>query len=694
MLSPSTQEPEQKPKEVGLSSLLDIGKNPFSKDLTEEERKAEEERMAALEKKTAPIFQSNSTRRVGFGSSIQPIVRNKPRREDSADRNRPNGSKLGKGSIPQWENGDVVNLILKGREERQVEDERDLAFKEREGDKEKILEAKYPKVTVKAGSFKVSGTKERKFKPKPDFEGISEIETDNTWGQIKTDEILQQEKDTKEKLNKIRSITEKDVEKLAQNSGKSFPDDEEGPSEGDKFLAEARNKRIQKKPEKGVEKIVANKETKPPATDPKVEPAQPADEPDLREKLRAIRAKKEQGSEGTGKAGSQADKQPEKPSKIIEKEKAPSRPLRTSYEIVSARLNGKEKNLVKKITNPSIDTNAEIREKIFPNKQEGGLKEKISEATSFEDLIETINSIDGIQGSQKWFSKNSLLGRLHLVQVGEMTFDQIPLEGGLREKVMELQTKNGPLIYKPEEYSHKNDMQTKNPLEEKAVVTPQKTERGPEADPRPETNAEKSSIPPEKKEDIEKEVREKINTLIGEKFTSSLNTLNAARKEYCYQLTKKTQHDNTQSKIGRLVASLQSMVFAKKPSENAAIFEKASEVYFLSIQAFIKCLNDKDLNDKLALLAGKENSKGVDIIREEKEKMWEPLIRQILVLEKKTICEAEEKSLPEKDRNMLDRMQILYRKSRWNKELSDKKPSFLEKIEGILKSESSEKHDY
>lgn len=122
--------------------------------------------------------------------------------------------------------------------------------------------------------------------------------------------------------------------------------------------------------------------------------------------------------------------------KTTTKPEIKSKPLKTAYEAALERITEKENKPPKEKAsliefNIKAKNNGEIR----------GVEEKIKSAESFEELIETINSTEGIQGSQRWFSKNALLGRLHLVQVGEMTLDQIPLEGGLRKKVIELQTK-------------------------------------------------------------------------------------------------------------------------------------------------------------------------------------------------------------------------------------------------------------
>ena len=79
---------------------------------------------------------------------------------------------------------------------------------------------------------------------------------------------------------------------------------------------------------------------------------------------------------------------------------------------------------------------------IFENEVEvEKLEKEIKKAESFEALIKIIQGIEAAQGSPKWVSKNSLLGRMYLVQAGEMSLDAIPEKAGLREKVKEFMEK-------------------------------------------------------------------------------------------------------------------------------------------------------------------------------------------------------------------------------------------------------------
>ena len=83
--------------------------------------------------------------------------------------------------------------------------------------------------------------------------------------------------------------------------------------------------------------------------------------------------------------------------------------------------------------------NEKDRKGIFENEAEvEKLEKEIQKAESFEALIKIIQNIEAAQGSPKWVSKNSLLGRIYLVQAGEMSLDAIPEKAGLREKVKEL----------------------------------------------------------------------------------------------------------------------------------------------------------------------------------------------------------------------------------------------------------------
>ena len=180
-----------------------------------------------------------------------------------------------------------------------------------------------------------------------------------------------------------------------------------------------------------------------------------------------------------------------------------------------------------KETIPSAQSNVNEKDQkgILENEAEvEKLEKEIKKAESFEALIKIIQGIEATQGSPKWVSKNSLLGRIYLVQAGEMSLDAIPEKAGLREKVKELMEKSG-------NSDNKNE-QAKPGQVPNIEENPKKQEQ----------EGEKEKV---------KKVEEKKETMSIE-MKKAIDNLNAMRMCYMLENKKYMEGRKTQGLIGGL----------------------------------------------------------------------------------------------------------------------------------------------
>lgn len=397
-------------------------------------------------------------------------------------------------------------------------------------------------------------------------------------------------------------------------------------------------------------------------------------------------------------------------------------PLKTSYEAALDRIAEKERNPQKDKENPiAFSFEAKDDVSVLSNEEEvENFGSKIKDTKSFEELIEIFESIKTTKGSPRWFSKMDLIGRLYLVQAGKVTLEYVKSAGGLRDKVKELLSENGPVIYRPIDSTlkeSKNPEPMSNPTtptseiqaapEKQNLETPEEKKVSTSPTP-PNTEAEetkpkdaetpvvppayipkesvvskdeieKKSVPPPLPDVIEKEVRNEVYEILNSKSSEELESLNNVRVAYCNQLRQKTQREHTNSRINRLLRSLK--IIKTETSENFGNFEKAEQAYTETLNRYKTSLDD---NREALLAAEKLGSRGLEIVQEMKNELTEKILRQVLILEKKFILEAVGKGLSEKDNQMINKLVSLKGKK-----------SFFEKVKEVFTAKTTpEKYEY
>ena len=338
----------------------------------------------------------------------------------------------------------------------------------------------------------------------------------------------------------------------------------------------------------------------------------------------------------------------------------PKNPLKTQFEVAMERSNRYKEQPIKEKEDPLVYTfNKEDQKDVLEDGPETiELANNIEKANSFEELVAVIEKIEGVQGSQKWFSKNALLGRLHLFQSGEVPAEYLPSVSGLRAKAQELLEKN------------KSDVKTEEPIKPKKeslrdfVKTSTETEvdeKGILRVKKPDTKTEEVEKSPEPEKINEEEVRKEISLKFEQKLNEALTLLEKPRKEYFLQLAKKLKKDTEKGKLHKLMQSLK-MAITQKPNEESEMFSKSKESYDSAIKNLAFCLESVNVEEIVKPLG----EKGLTIAQEIKNGLQESLVRQQLVTEKEDVQEIEKSVLPEKDQNIINRMSDLYRRTRKN----------------------------
>ena len=341
------------------------------------------------------------------------------------------------------------------------------------------------------------------------------------------------------------------------------------------------------------------------------------------------------------------------------------RPLKTHYETAIERADKMNSDLLaKKSINsePLKNLNTASEE----NTQEA-LIERIEKTKNFEELLSTIEKIDGLQSSDKWFSRHSLLGRINLVRAQEVSIDYIPMVAGLRKKVESLLGEED-ISSNVSEKSKSNillntEESTPPPLETEKIEMKVETKDTPAT--KTETATAKEEVVPTDKEtqkEKEEAFRLEIRKIFEEKANIALKKLSISRASYGQQIRIKTQHEHTQTRIGSLMSKLL-RPFSKKPSINTEEYERTKKEYEVDLDLFKTILNKEDLNSELLEKAGEFGDDGLKIIQEEKNKQLRASLLQILITEHKIITDYISDSLSEKDRSIVSRLMSLQKKS-------------------------------
>ena len=367
-----------------------------------------------------------------------------------------------------------------------------------------------------------------------------------------------------------------------------------------------------------------------------------------------------------------------------------NRPLKSQYEKALERSEKMAKKEQRE--KPYGATEHLYSEKTSPEQEVNkSLEQTIGNAESFDELVSIIDKTEGMQGSQKWFSKYALLGRINLVRAKEVTTDYVPTTLGLRAKVDELVEKEGILIYKPAGYNMQTEKQKENVPETQEVVEESKTnisveEKSDPTKPDEVTKQaeieEKIKIIDTKIEDTEaiEKLREEIQEIFVAKISEGIIKLKTLRTPYSQQIKLKTQHEHTQTRIGGLMSRL-FRPFSKKPIENNGEYEKTKKDYEDGINDFKNILRDPALNDEALKKALTFGDEGLQIVKEEKDKLLGGLLKQVLVLEKNSLLQSVGEGLSEKDRKNVDSISSLYKKSG---------KTFLERMKGIIRNNSNQ----
>jgi len=362
--------------------------------------------------------------------------------------------------------------------------------------------------------------------------------------------------------------------------------------------------------------------------------------------------------------------------KVVEKG---SRPLKTQYEKAIDRQNAIDRgDIVRKtFVGPKIKDENILS---FENKNLS-IENRITKAKNFNELLAALETVEGIQGKEKWFSKYSLIGRVNLVRAGEITTDYIPTFGeiNLRGRVEEFLKSENSLTYKPVASLNKagaTEKEVEIKTEEATIkdtggdeVFVKKTTQDREKIPSPENNAEhtdedtpstteassKAVEPVEKEGDF----RKKISYLFGDVVAQELSKVKLSRVAYGKQLKIETQHEHDQARLSWFKKKLTMSSFTKKANANAEILKKAQDEYNLNLENLKNIVNDEKLTKEAIDKALDLGDRGLEIIAEEKAKLFEK-IKAIDIEEKKLIQGLREDGLPEKDRKTIDRIAKLY----------------------------------
>jgi hypothetical protein len=92
---------------------------------------------------------------------------------------------------------------------------------------------------------------------------------------------------------------------------------------------------------------------------------------------------------------------------------------------------------------PTInDEKPEVATSVEPVKEEAkpefNLSKGVAEAKSFDELFDAIDMVDGVEGTQVYYTSRQLISIIEKVRNGEREVKSVTREAGLRNKVKEL----------------------------------------------------------------------------------------------------------------------------------------------------------------------------------------------------------------------------------------------------------------
>ncbi len=293
-------------------------------------------------------------------------------------------------------------------------------------------------------------------------------------------------------------------------------------------------------------------------------------------------------------------------------------------------------------------------------------KEKSFEQ-KFKEFETYIEKLGGIQGSTQWFSSEELKGRLYLIKAGTLGTAYMPAVGGLRNMAEELFSKGGETKQAPkipvqaEIKSEKKPVvaenlknvlpETEKPIEKMVEnVTPKAEEVVAEV--KPEINKEAK--------DKEEGLRSEIQKIFVEKMEEVRAKIESARNLYAKEIKIKVQHEHAQTGI-RSLMSFFARPFVKKTSTNEEEYLKTEKEYEEALKMLIVIPKDLELSDKATQKALEFGDRGLEILSEEKSKIVEMVMRDVIA-ERKKIAGLREDALPKKTSGMIKKMTQEYKK--------------------------------
>lgn len=341
-----------------------------------------------------------------------------------------------------------------------------------------------------------------------------------------------------------------------------------------------------------------------------------------------------------------------------------SRPLKSSYEKALER---SEKNKSEPATKKNYEIPVTQNENVLSSKEEiAGTEKAIASANTFDELLSVIEKIDGIQGTQKWFSKYALMGRINLVRAKEITTDYIPTSAGLRDKIGQLLEAEGSLIYKPLGFSNpinKNVSTEKIMENEEKKRTEEKTSENVAENAVKTVESEPLKTINNETNEQEDDLRKGAENIFNDRIEEILSEITPLRVAYGKQIKIKTQHEHNQTRIGGLMTRL-FRPFSRKESSNEVDFGKSKKEYNTALDNLKNVLNDESLNSEALKMAVELGDRGLEIILEVKLKIFEQLTKTLLN-EAQLIEDLKTEGLPEGHKKIKSRLEQLakdYRK--------------------------------
>lgn len=338
-----------------------------------------------------------------------------------------------------------------------------------------------------------------------------------------------------------------------------------------------------------------------------------------------------------------------------------STPLKTRYEAAIERQDAIDRGEI--VRKEFVMPEAKNENRSLLSEEKLSVMKELEKTSDIGKILSLLEKIDGLQGKQKWFSNRSLIGRINLALAGELTPDYIPVLGeiNLREKVKNFVENGNISITKPEEFLQSD---TKEPETKKEPEVAPSTTKKPEINiPLPIT--EEALVPTKReREEDEKNFREGVSKLFNDEIEKRLAQVSTSRVEFGKQLKIKTQHEHAQSRLRGLISKLLGKGFVKKNLPNEEALKKAEDEYKINLDNLRQTLNDEALQEQSILKSGYPRDNKLEIVREEKEKLNNKILKLILVDEANLIQGLKEEGLSKKDLETMRVFRALAKKSK------------------------------